>query len=184
MKPVSELSHSEHKEIQNKLIVKVLNHYLDLDTTLDIDDNVLLLRAIGKYCDQNYDLPEELKERVVKHIEQNEDVISHIFNNDIHSLMTLFDEKKIYWRDDETYTKLVSIQEYYTALLGLWVVGEIDPTNGNAWELIGLSIEKVDKNRGAFKGCDQMVKTLMNPLSMNPLQDLWGAMVGAPTRTV
>ena len=112
-------------------------------------------------------------------IEANEDVLEGIFNSDIANLMKIFHEKNLHW-GEKTFETLATIQEFYTALLGLWLVDEYDPTRGMAWGLLAETVEFVSQNKEQFLSAKPLVTYFHNPTSMNPIQDLWAMLVGTP----
>ena len=95
--------------------------------------------------------------------------------------MGIFDETHINWFEGATFDRLATINEFYSALLGLWLLDEIDPTNGKAWKLIDESILKVQQNYPTFANAKKMVTVLYNPQSINPIHQLWREMAGHPT---
>lgn len=154
------------------------------DNDLDMEKNVLLFRAVGKYCEENYDIPKGIKEDLLTHLEKYPHLLERIFDVDFQDMMGIFDEEYINWFSSETFDQLATINEFYTALLGLWLLDEIDPTNGVAWKLIDESILKVQKNHKAFLGSKKMVAHFLNPQSINPIHQLWREMGGDPITLV
>lgn len=151
---------------------------------LDIEKNVLLFRAVGKYCEEHYDLPDQIKTDILCHIERYPHILERIFSIDMKDLMAVFDQDYINWSSPDTFEKLATINEFYTALLGLWLLDEIDPTEGVAWKMIDECILKVQKNHKAFIGAKKMVSHFSNPQSINPIHQLWREMAGNPITLV
>lgn len=171
----------ENKEIKSKIILQLLEKMLDR-TDLDTNDKVLLMRAIGRYADQNYEIPTEIKDRMASFIKANHSELKDIFTTDLNDLMGFFHEDYINWDNPDTFENLATINEFYTALLGLWMVDEYDPTNGKAWSLLTETTTFVTNNGNRFARSKKMVNHFRNPTSMNPIQDLWLAMAGQNPR--
>ena len=171
---MTELSESE---IKSKIILQLLEKMLER-YDLDTNDKVLLMRAIGRYADQNYEIPSEIKDRMTSFIKDNHNELKDIFTTDLNDLMGFFHEEYINWDSQDTFETLGTINEFYTALLGLWMIDEYDPTNGKAWTLLTETTNFVSNNGSRFAPSKRMVNHFRNPSSMNPIQDLWVAMSG------
>lgn len=166
-----------NKEIKSKIILQLLEKMLS-KCDLDTNDKVLLVRAIGRYADENYEIPKEVKDRMTSFILDNHEELESIFSTDLNDLMNFFHEDYIDWNSQDTFENLATIQEFYTALLGLWMIDEYDPTNGKAWSLLTETTTFVSNNKVRFSPAMKMVNHFRNPASMNPIQDLWVAMSG------
>ena len=167
------------KEIISKILEKMFDQ-----PELDTNEKVLLLRAVGRYADENYEVPTTIKEQMLGFIKEHQKEITDIFSTDIENLMGFFHEDYINWNCQETFENLATVQEFYTALLGLWMVDEYDPTDGKAWSILTDTTNFVENNMTRFSPAKKMVSHFRNPSSMNPIQDLWRAMGGSPITSV
>ena len=170
-------------ELKQTLLNKLFEKMFEKDT-FNTDEAVLLMRAIGRYAEEHYELPPEIKLQMTKFLTTNEEAVFMIFNEDIETLMAFFRQKYINWESQDTFENLATIHEFYVALMGLWLVDEYDPTNGKAWNILTQTTSYVESNMNRFTPSKQMVNHFHNPSSMNPIQDLWKAMKGFPTTSV
>lgn len=168
---------------KKEIIFKILEKMFD-QPELDTDEKVLLLRAVGRYADEHYEVPDKIKEQMVSFYSEHQEELEAIFTTDIENLMGFFHEDYINWNCQETFENLATIQEFYTALMGLWMVNEYDPTKGKAWSILTDTTTFVSNNMNRFTPSKKMVSHFRNPSSMNPIQDLWRAMGGSPTTSV
>jgi hypothetical protein len=167
-------------ELKQNLIQKLIEKMFEKEE-LDPDEMVLLMRAVGRYADDYYGVPDPIKSQMSVFIKKNEDSLETIFNSDIETIMEMFHESYINWDSQDTFETLATINEFYIALMGLWLVDEYDPTNGKAWSVLTDTTLFVEKNSKQFARSKQMVNHFHNPTSMNPIHDLWKAMKGHPT---
>lgn len=167
----------ETEQIKGQIILQLLDKMLH-SNELDTNDKVLLMRAIGRYADQNYDLPNYIKEKMSVFIKDNHKELIDIFSTDLNDLMGFFHEDYINWNSKDTFENLATVQEFYTALLGLWMINEYDPTDGKAWSILKETTTFVSNNQSRFAPSVRMVNHFRNPSSMNPIQELWVAMTG------
>jgi polyhydroxyalkanoate synthesis regulator phasin len=170
-------------ELKRTLITKLFEKMIEKDD-INTDEAVLLMRALGRYAEEHYEIPPTIKKQMTKFIETNEDTVTMIFNSDIETIMAFLRQKYINWESQETFESLATINEFYVALMGLWMIDEYDPTEGKAWSLLTETTSYVENNMNRFTPSKKMVSHFHNPSSMNPIQDLWKAMKGHPTISV
>ena len=89
------------KEIISKILEKMFDQ-----PELDTNEKVLLLRAVGRYADENYEVPAKIKDQMLGFIEENKEEITDIFSADIENLMGFFHEEHINWNCQETFETL------------------------------------------------------------------------------
>jgi len=170
-------------ELKRTLITKLFEKMIEKDD-INTDEAVLLMRALGRYAEEHYEIPSTIKNQMTRFIKTNEDIVTRIFNGDIEIIMGFLRQKYINWESQETFESLATIHEFYVALMGLWMIDEYDPTEGKAWSLLTETTSYVENNMNLFTPSKKMVNHFHNPSSMNPIQDLWKAMKGHPTISV
>lgn len=173
----------DNKNIKTTIIEKLVDKMLEKEH-LTTDETVLLLRAVGRYADENYDIPDSMKNKMSDFVSERTELLENIFASDLKELMRFFHEDYIDWNSEETFEALATVNEFYTALLGLWMLDEYDPTKGTAWTLLSDTKRYVTENKQRFAPSKRMASQFRNASSMNPIQDLWNEMAGQPTMTV
>jgi len=156
---VFDILRKDQEEIDPSDVVDILIHSVDLLEQVDVDE--VLVDDLNDWIDTNIDLIDTMFAAfsLTTQPEMQRTLLSG-FLQDLPNNRDL----------------LGTFHIYYTALFGLWLAREYDPTQGEAWGYLDYVVEEIDpQNFGLIKR--YISENFIARTSLSPIQALWQKIV-------